>query len=313
MGRPVMRSLEYFPTKTKLLYDTRIKAMRRHFKDTGDANNAFVVFDYLFREIFGNEGYYIKYTKTLVGDTADFCYVPESFVIDVIRKCIELELFDKTQFEQNEILTSRAIQNKYQDIFTAMKRKVKMESRFCVHDGLVYSEETPVYSEGTPVYLEETPEIQEESTLKKEKKERKESGVVFVSENSALQSKNRNAYPSLIPAVAENFEPVVCEKFEELIRTRARHGKIIYDIQQENLIVKIKDFTVDEQLQILQYNIEGGHWSTFPIPDAVCKSRLERNLAEELAEREAERKAKDPALHAKIAKLVMNLPEEEPP
>ena len=162
MARPVLRSLERFPTKTKLLYDTRIKALRRSFRKDGHANDAYFVFDYIFREIFGNEGYYIRYTDDFVGDTADFCYVNESFVIDVIKKCIELDLFDKRQFEQNEILTSRAIQNKYQDIFEAMKRMAEMDSRFCVLDGGVYSEETPVFAEGTPDFLEETPENREQ-------------------------------------------------------------------------------------------------------------------------------------------------------
>ena len=183
MARPVMRSLERFPTKTKLLYDTRIKALRRAFKADGNANNAFFVFDYLFREIFGNEGYYVRHTDDLVGDTADFCYLDESFVQDVIRKCIDLDLFDKRQFEQNRILTSRAIQNKYRDIFIAMKRVAEIDSRFCVLDGGVYSEETPVYSEETSVYSEETPHKEMEENKRKQGK--KKIDVSILSENDS--------------------------------------------------------------------------------------------------------------------------------
>ena len=79
----------------RVLSCRRPKALRRSFRKDGHANDAYFVFDYIFREIFGNEGYYIRYTDDFVGDTADFCYVNESFVIDVIKKCIELDLFDK--------------------------------------------------------------------------------------------------------------------------------------------------------------------------------------------------------------------------
>jgi len=131
MARPEKDSCDFFFTNSKLFYDTKIKALRRSFKDSGNANNAFFVFDYLFREIFGNEGYYIEYSEDLVGDTADFCYLPESFVSDVIKKCVDIGLFHQGQFEENNILTSRAIQKKYESI-TARRAKQKIESRFCV-------------------------------------------------------------------------------------------------------------------------------------------------------------------------------------
>ena len=145
MARPEKDSCDFFFTSTKLLYDTKIKALRRSFKATGNANNAFFVFDYLFREIFGNEGYYIRYTEDLVGDTADFCYVTESFVSDVIQKCLDIELFHKGQFEENGILTSKAIQKKYGAI-TSRRAKKSIESRFCVLDEELMSAETELMS-----------------------------------------------------------------------------------------------------------------------------------------------------------------------
>ena len=283
MARPVMRSLDRFPTKTKLLYDTRVKALRRYFKDTGNANNAFVVFDFLFREIFGNEGYYIKYSDDLVGDTADFCYVTESFVIDVIQKCIELELFDKTQFEQNEILTSRAIQNKYQDIFAAMKRKAEMESRFCVHGEVVYSEETPVYSEETPVYSEETPP-------KERKKEKKERNGDCVSQN-------------LVTEVAEEFNKYATMEHRS-------QDSPLSDYQRELKIAELLQITdrPEEQILVLRNTISNG-WKKLVPPDDVNKSILERHIAEEVEERQAEKQERDAKLIADWRKK-MGIPED---
>jgi len=166
MARPEKESCDFFFTSTKLLYDTKIKALRRSFKDSGNANNAFFVFDYLFREIFGNEGYYIRYTEDLVGDTADFCYLPESFVKAVIEKCTDIGLFHKGQLEKNGILTSRAIQRKYEKI-TEKRKHSAIESRFYVLDEELMSEETELMSSLTPL-------MTEESTHRKERKETKE-------------------------------------------------------------------------------------------------------------------------------------------
>ena len=165
MARPVKESCDFFFTSSKLLYDTRVKVLRRSFKDfdgINHANNAFFVFDYLFREIFGNEGYYIKYTEDLVGDTADFCYLSESFVRAVIEKCADIGLFHKGQFEQNGILTSRAIQRKYEKI-TEKRKDAVIESRFCVLYEELMSEETELMSSLTEL-------MSPESTHRKEKK-----------------------------------------------------------------------------------------------------------------------------------------------
>ena len=162
MARPEKESCDFFFTSSKLLYDTKVKALRRSFKDSGNANNAFFVFDYLFREIFGNEGYHIRYTEDLVGDTADFCYLSESFVIEVIKKCSDIGLFHKEQFEKNGILTSRAIQRKYAKI-TEKRKRSAIESGFCVLDEKLMSKETELMSSLTPL-------MSPESTHRKEKK-----------------------------------------------------------------------------------------------------------------------------------------------
>jgi hypothetical protein len=156
MARPEKDSCDFFFTNTKLLYDTKIKALRRNFKSNGNANNAFFVFDYLFREIFGNEGYYIRYTADLVGDTADFCYLDESFVKEVILKCVDIGLFHKGQFEENGILTSKAIQRKYESI-TVRRAKQKIESRFCVLDEELMYAETELMSTETGLMYAEIP------------------------------------------------------------------------------------------------------------------------------------------------------------
>jgi hypothetical protein len=176
MARPVKKNVESFLTSTKLLYDTRIKALRLRFRNDGHANDAFFVFDYIFREILGNEGYYIKYNADLIIGAADFCYVSEPFVNDVIQQCIDLELFDEMQFEQNKILTSRAVQNKYRATIDAMKRAAVVESRFCVSEEVVSSKNQGVSSEKTGVSsenLELTP-TRETNVRDRREREKKE-------------------------------------------------------------------------------------------------------------------------------------------
>ena len=63
----------------------------------------------------------------------------------MIEKCCEIGLFHSGQFEKNSILTSRAIQRKYEKITERRKRSV-IESRFCVLEEELMSTETELMS-----------------------------------------------------------------------------------------------------------------------------------------------------------------------
>jgi len=273
MARPVKRSLEHFPTGTKLLYDTRIKALRRSYKEDGNANNAFFVFDHLFREIFGNEGYYIEYNTNLIGDTADFCYVAESFVTNVIQRCIELDLFDKEQFERNKILTSRAIQNKYRNVFVAMKRTAEIEGRLYVPNKIVSSENSGVSSEETPVFAEETPENLEETPCNKRKeiKERKETnkrnaGDVFYpfDPNSPVMERVRSVIE----------DDALREAIRNWIRFMFDEKKILDAISIDLHLKDLLSFSSDpkKQLEIVNESVKC-RWKRFVRPDDKAKDK----------------------------------------
>ena len=263
MARPEKESCDFFFTSSKLLYDTKVKALRRSFKDSGNANNAFFVFDYLFREIFGNEGYHIRYTEDLVGDTADFCYLPESFVIEVIKKCADIGLFHKEQFEKNGILTSRAIQRKYAKI-TEKRKHSAIESRFCVLDEKLMSEETELMTTLTGL-------MSEESTHRKEKKEKKE--TVFVSTE-------------------------VAEEFEKYVQSL---DKPLSDYQRDLKIAELLRITNQpgEQLLVLRHTIANG-WKKLVPPKEVEEAILARRLAEEQEERTENKKERDTAVTARF-------------
>ena len=262
MPRPEKDSCDFFFTSTKLLYDTKIKALRRSFKPSGDANNAFFVFDYLFREIFGNEGYYIRYTDDLLGDTADFCYLDESFVKEVIQKCLDIELFHKGQFEENGILTSRAIQKKYESI-TARRTKQTIEGRFCVLDEELMSTKTELMCAETELMSTESTHSKRIESKRIEKKKKCLSFSIPFEDDS----------PTMMVVFATITDEALREALRNFIKSRYIAHDSIDEIRIGLLLKKMTTLSTDVKKQIeLVENATAKGWKDFyPLPSDTSK------------------------------------------
>jgi hypothetical protein len=88
-----MQDKDFFLDRTRLLYDPKIKALRHSFKEVNKANDAFVIYDCIFREMMVSGKLGVDFTNDFVGDIADLIYEKNSFVLDVVRECLELGLF----------------------------------------------------------------------------------------------------------------------------------------------------------------------------------------------------------------------------
>ncbi len=264
MARPPKKSLEYFPTDAKLLYDTKIKALRRAFKESGDANNAFFVFDYLFREIMGNDGYYVEYSESLIGDTADFCYVTETFVSKVVKECSNIGLFDVRQKESNGILTSRSIQKKWLAAKRCSKSVWQIRREFCVLDDELLQEKPPVIAHKPPVIAHKPPVIAVEMPQKKRKKIKRK-------ENKEKEIECSDIFISEISSV-ENVEP------KETTETNFEACTKSYDAQlkgvREETVKKIKVREIDGKQPQTQLPYEDGSQTMDAIREYVKNENL---------------------------------------
>ena len=117
MARPRKDGLDYFPLDVNFLSDLKIKKIIRAY----GAQAVAVVMSVL-TTVYRDNGYFATYDDDLIFIIADELKLEDSYVKDVIEKMIEVEFLDKKQKEENKILTSIGIQERY---LKACERRVK--------------------------------------------------------------------------------------------------------------------------------------------------------------------------------------------
>ena len=117
MARPRKDGLDYFPLDVNFLSDLKIKKIIRAY----GAQAVAVVMSVL-TTVYRDNGYFATYDDDLVFIIADELKLEDGYVKDVIEKMIEVEFLDKKQKEENKILTSIGIQERY---LKACERRVK--------------------------------------------------------------------------------------------------------------------------------------------------------------------------------------------
>lgn len=76
----------------------------------------------LLSQIYGHEGYYMKWDSETAEIFAGSISVKLEKVRKILSDCLDLELFDKRQFETNAVLTSAAIQRQYCEYYGRAKQ-----------------------------------------------------------------------------------------------------------------------------------------------------------------------------------------------
>lgn len=108
------RNLLWF--KVDVNFDTKIKELVREYGGAGGFT--FIV---LLQNIYGNEGYYCVWNKTLCAEIGFLTANDEDTVDKIVQTCADKGLFDRAMFEKHQILTSHGIQYRYYDC--ASRRK----------------------------------------------------------------------------------------------------------------------------------------------------------------------------------------------
>lgn len=116
MARPIKDGVDYFPLDTDLFVDDKVRLLRSEFGARG-----MYLLIYLLSEIYGKEGYYIRWDKNrclLVSDGAACGCSPE-FVDEFVRGCIRCSFFDERVASMFGVLTSPGIQRRYVRMFNS--------------------------------------------------------------------------------------------------------------------------------------------------------------------------------------------------
>lgn len=174
MARPKKQGLDYFTNDVNFYQDIKIRKLIRH-----KGVQAVSVYHILLCQIYAS-GYYLLWDDDLPFIVSEISGLQEDVIDDILQYSLSIGLFDQTLFENDHVLTSHGIQERFFAFCTVAKRKVADDTPYLLMDlkeksvisekKNIISGETLVFSEETAVNLEETPLNSEKSTQSKVKK-----------------------------------------------------------------------------------------------------------------------------------------------
>ena len=160
MARPLSRGIEYYPLDVDFLNDLKIKKI---MKSCGPNSIAIIIL--LLGNIYGDEGYFMKWDEDVCFLVADAVGAKEVYVKEVLNTCLQVDLFSSELFEKFSIITSKGIQKRFFEITKRRKRENLINEYL-----LVNVTETGVIVAETPITVAETGVIVSKSTQSKVKK-----------------------------------------------------------------------------------------------------------------------------------------------
>ena len=162
MARPKKQGLDYFTNDVNFYQDIKIRKLIRY-----KGIQAVPVYHYLLCQIYAS-GYYLEWDEEIPFVVFEATGIEEVTVKDIINYCISIGLFDKTMYDDNKVLTSHGIQERFFAVCAAAKRRLSGDMPYLLVDGKeneVISEKNHVISEETIVFPEETHVITEETPI----------------------------------------------------------------------------------------------------------------------------------------------------
>ena len=159
MARPLSRGIEYYPLDVDFMNDIKI---RKIMKSCGPNSIAIIIL--LLGNIYGDEGYFMKWDEDVCFLVADAVGAKEVYVKEVLKKCLQVDLFSSELFEKYKIITSKGIQKRFFEITKRRKRENLINDYL-----LVNVTETEVNVTETPITVAETGVIVSKSTQSKVK------------------------------------------------------------------------------------------------------------------------------------------------
>lgn len=223
MSRPNKTGLSYFPMDVDLFQDIRIRKLIKY-----QSGKAITVYALLLCLIY-QRGYYMRWDEELPFIISEQTGFEEAYILEVIRSCMTLGLFSKKLYDDEQIITSKGIQERYLYICKLLKRRVSITEYLLIDEEkkLVTSQETGVISEKTPVISEETAL----NSVKMQQKKRKEKEI---KEISLSRDKEKFLPPEVVDkTLSECYDELSCDRsWIEIVTMNTRNSGH-------------KDFTID--------------------------------------------------------------------
>lgn len=142
MARPNKIGLGYFPMDVDLFQDIRIRKLIKY-----QSGKAITVYALLLCLIY-QRGYYMRWDEELPFIISEQTGFEEAYILEVIKSCMALGLFSKKLYDEEQVITSKGIQERYLYICKLLKRRVGITEYSLIDEEkeLATSEETEVIS-----------------------------------------------------------------------------------------------------------------------------------------------------------------------
>lgn len=165
MGRNRKIGLDYFPMDVDFFSDIRIRKLIKY-----QGGRAITVYALLLCLIY-KCGYYMRWDEELPFVISEQTGFDEAYILEVLKCCMVVGLFDKDLFDTEKVITSKGIQIRYKDICDSLRRVCRLDE-YCLissEENGISSEEKSISSEEKAVSSEEKPINSAKSTQKKRK------------------------------------------------------------------------------------------------------------------------------------------------
>lgn len=212
MARPLSRGIEYYPLDVDFLNDLKIKKI---MKSCGPNSIAIIIL--LLGNIYGDEGYFMKWDEDVCFLVADAVGAKEVYVKEVLKKCLQVDLFSSELFEKFKIITSKGIQKRFFEITKRRKRENLINEYL-----LVNVTETGVNVTETIVTEAETGVIVSKSTQSKVKESKVKKSIKGDINNKLISRLNSllkiPVHPNFLTEINSNID--VEKLIDELSKSR---------------------------------------------------------------------------------------------
>ena len=139
MARPLKLGLDYFPLDTDIDSDDKIQLIEAEFGSKG-----FAVVIKLLCKVYSDKGYYYNWTEVEKLLFAKKMGESVSLVDEIVKRSVKWGLFEKSVFNQFQVLTSSAIQSRFLEAVNR-REKVEMFKEFSLIDVSKYRNVVNVY------------------------------------------------------------------------------------------------------------------------------------------------------------------------
>lgn len=212
MARPLSRGIEYYPLDVDFLNDLKIKKI---MKSCGPNSIAIIIL--LLGNIYGDEGYFMKWDEDVCFLVADAVGAKEVYVKEVLKKCLQVDLFSSELFKKYKIITSKGIQKRFFEITKRRKRENLINEYL-----LVNVTETGVNVTETTVTEAETGVIVSKSTQSKVKESKVKKSIEGDINNKLISRLNSllkiPVHPNFLTKINSNID--VEKLIEELSKSK---------------------------------------------------------------------------------------------